>query len=38
MTQGVQEQIGTLAAIETELHFVEVGRKMLGGDIVPCFP
>lgn len=35
MTQGVQEKIGTLAAVETEAHFVQVGWKMLGADFVP---
>ena len=35
MTQGINEQIGTLPAIEAELHLFEVGRKMLGANPVP---
>ena len=35
MPQGIQEQIGTLATIEPELHFGEVGREMLCADFVP---
>ncbi len=35
MTQSVNEQIGALAAIETECHFVQVGWEMLGADLVP---
>src|SRR5439155_14620580 len=36
MTQGVQEQIGTLSAVETEAHLVQVGGQMLSTDFVPC--
>src|SRR5437016_13768633 len=36
MTQGIQEQIRVLPAIETEGHFIQIGRKMLGADLVPC--
>jgi hypothetical protein len=35
MTQGVNEQIGTLSAIEAEAHLFQVGRKMLGADPMP---
>ncbi len=35
MTQSINEQIGTLPAIESELHFFEVGRKMFGANSVP---
>ena len=35
MTQGIQEQIGILPAIEAEGHFVQVGREMLGADPMP---
>src|SRR5258708_23809421 len=35
MTQSINEQIGTLPAIESELHLFEVGRKMLGANPVP---
>src|SRR6266536_4345949 len=35
MTQGVQEQIGVLPAIEAELHLIQIGRKMLRADLVP---
>src|SRR5271167_1927864 len=35
MTQRVNEQIGTLATIEPESHFVQIGREMLGADLVP---
>src|ERR1039458_871916 len=35
MTQGVQEQSRTLPAIEPELHLREIGREMLGADLVP---
>ena len=30
MTQGIEEQIGALPAIETEAHLFEIGREMLG--------
>jgi len=36
MTQGVDKQIGSLAAIESESHFVEVGLQMLRADFVPA--
>ena len=36
MTQGVQEQIGILPAIEPEGHFIEVSREMFCADLVPC--
>ena len=36
MAQGIKEQIGTLPAIEPELHLREVGRKMFGADFVPA--
>ena len=36
MTQGIYEQIGTFAPIETERHLVQVGREMLGADFVPA--
>ncbi len=35
MTQGVNEQIGALPAIEPELHLFQVGRKMFGANPVP---
>src|SRR6185312_5622684 len=35
MTQGVQEEIGILAAIETECHFIQIGREMLCADTMP---
>jgi len=35
MTQGINKQIGTLAAIESKFHFFKVGRKMLGANPVP---
>jgi hypothetical protein len=35
MTQGVEEQIGALPAIESEGHFFKVGREMLGAETVP---
>src|SRR5258707_5495225 len=36
MSQGVNEQVRPFAGIETEGHFVEIGRKILGTDVVPC--
>ncbi len=36
MTQRINEQIGALPAIESELHLFEVGREMLSTDSVPC--
>src|SRR6266478_473219 len=36
MTQGIEEQIGTVAAIESKLHLFEIGRKMLGAKPMPC--
>ena len=35
MTQGIQEQIGILPAIEPESHFVKISRKMFCADLVP---
>src|SRR5258708_6486003 len=35
MTQGVQEQIGVLPAIEAEAHLFQIGSKMLCGNSVP---
>src|SRR5271156_624653 len=35
MTQGVQKQIGTLSAIETEGHFFQVSSEMLCTNSVP---
>jgi hypothetical protein len=35
MAQGVQEQIGVLTAIEPKGHFFQIGRKVLGADLVP---
>jgi len=35
MAQSVNKQIGTLAAVETERHFVQVGLQVLGTDFVP---
>ena len=35
MTQGVNEQIGILPAIEAKFHLFEIGRKMLCADTVP---
>src|SRR5690242_11781008 len=35
MTQGIEKQVLSLAAIETECHFVTVGREMLCADTVP---
>lgn len=35
MTQGIEKQIGTLPAIETEAHFFEVGRQMLCANPMP---
>jgi len=36
MSQGIYEQIGTLPAIEPELHLFQVGAEMFGADSVPC--
>ena len=36
MTQGVKEQIGIFPAIETERHFLQIGREMLCTDLVPA--
>src|SRR6266853_240642 len=36
MTQSINKQIRTIAAIEPESHFVQVGREMLGADLVPA--
>src|SRR5579859_5053844 len=36
MAQSINEQIGTLTAIEAELHFREIGRKMFGADLMPA--
>lgn len=35
MTQGVQEQVRAVPAIEPESHLVQVGQKMFGADLVP---
>ncbi len=35
MTQSINEKIGTVAAIEPEGHFVQIGRKVFGADLVP---
>jgi hypothetical protein len=35
MTQGIKEQIGALAAIESELHLREIRGQMLRADLVP---
>jgi len=35
MTQSINEQIGLVAAIESERHFFAVGLKMLGADTMP---
>ena len=35
MAQGIYEQIGPIAAVEPEAHFVQVGRKMLRTDFMP---
>jgi hypothetical protein len=34
MTQSVHEQIGAVAAVEPELHLLQVGREMLGAQLV----
>ena len=36
MTQGIEKQIRSLPAIETEGHFFQVGSEMLGTNLVPC--
>ena len=35
MTQGIEEQIGVLPAIESEAHFFQIGREMLRGNLMP---
>src|SRR6266581_4362326 len=35
MTQGIEEQIGTLSAVKAKYHFVQIGLEMLCGDVVP---
>src|SRR5690242_797032 len=35
MTQGVEKQIRSLAAIKSKCHFVAVGREMFRADVVP---
>lgn len=35
MMQGVEKQIGTLPAIESEAHFFQIGSKVLCGNSVP---
>src|SRR5947209_4617029 len=35
MTQGIQEQIGTLPSIEAKLHLFQIGSEMLGAESVP---
>lgn len=36
MTQRINEQIGTVPAIEAELHLFKVGREMLRAESMPC--
>ncbi len=36
MSQGINEQIRPITAIESEFHFLQVGREMLCADFVPC--
>ena len=35
MTQRINEQIGAPTAIESECHFLKVGRKMLCRNLMP---
>ena len=35
MTQSVEEQVGTIPAIETEFHLFQVGREMLDAHAMP---
>lgn len=35
MTQGVQKQVGPLPAVKPEFHLLEVGREMLGRNLMP---
>jgi len=35
MAQSIHEQVGVLAAIESECHLVQISRKMLRADFVP---
>src|ERR1035437_8022234 len=35
MTQSVNEQVGTIPAVEAEAHFVKIGLQMLGANLVP---
>ncbi len=36
MPKRIEEQIRVIPAVETEAHFVQVSRKVLGADLVPC--
>src|SRR6185312_3842603 len=36
MAQRIKEQVGTLAAVEPESHFVQIGFQMLCADLVPA--
>jgi len=35
MTESIEKQVGILAAVESERHFIEVSRKVLGANLVP---
>lgn len=35
VSQGIQEQIGTLAAVKAECHFIEIGGQMLCANVMP---
>src|SRR3990172_464029 len=35
MAQGIHENVRTLATVESELHFSEVGREVLCADLMP---
>src|SRR6266403_2999809 len=36
VTQSINEQIGTLPAIEAKFHLFKIGREMLCAESVPC--
>ena len=36
MTKCIEKQVGILTAIKPERHFIEVGREVLGANLVPC--
>lgn len=36
MTQGIEEQIGILPAVESEAHFFKISLQMLGAQFVPA--